>query len=841
MTSDGSGYRRVQDLFLESIQLPPERREAYLRESAGATDDQIAEVLELLRFHTEDEAADSPRLPAPAEPDAERPPPIASIAGYRILRLLGSGSMGSVYLGQHPETGRFAALKVLSPERTTPGLRERFRIEGEILARLDHPGIARFYDAGLFESAAIHLPYYAMEYVDGTPLRAFSQGRRASDRGRIALLAEICDAVHYANQQGIVHRDLKPENILVDRAGRPKVLDFGIARLIDIDPRATLAMTAVGAILGTPAYMSPEQARGAGSAIDCRSDVYSLGVIGYEMVTGRLPYEIPRNSMAQAISAILTSEPLPAGRVRPELRGSVEAILHKALRKSPDDRYSSAEAMAVDLRRHLAGKRPLIARRPRPRLRTGRGIVAGAAAALAVILALVIPKLLQPPPPSPRALMDQSSPALLEAERLLHWESHDRENLSEGIRILMDTRRKLLAQDDAPITRAMARFVNWRLGEAYYFLGGIDSDPAALKSAGIYWRSANAILFDPRALAGVDSTQALYNAMARVGAHHPLSGIGLAEAALSFYETPAEHLRISLSSRRSAMEWYERRWNGGYVASRDRERIRNEDAGILRNDLAGALTALGAVTDSVPLFSEAVELLREASRVPALADYPDVRLSILRNSALARLERADRLGAISDLDTAVVFLRRVEEMQRGGQKRSGPSATTALLARADLVRARLAGSRAERLTHTESAVDGYERSLGMLNASQDSIPAALRQRDLAEALGELASARGDPEILCRADSLIALAGKALAADRLPVQHAAVLRVEGKLARIRWELMEEGGGPSRDAIHSRALGRFRAALEILPAVHDPSFARRIREEERLLSVGGSAPL
>lgn len=289
------------------------------------------------------------------------------------------------------------------------------------------------------------------------------------------------------------------------------------------------------------------------------------------------------------------------------------------------------------------------------------------------------------------------------------------------------------------------------------------------------------------------------------------------------------------------MEWYERRWNGGYVASRDRERIRNEDAGILRNDLAGALTALGAVTDSVPLFSEAVELLREASRVPALADYPDVRLSILRNSALARLERADRLGAISDLDTAVVFLRRVEEMQRGGQKRSGPSATTALLARADLVRARLAGSRAERLTHTESAVDGYERSLGMLNASQDSIPAALRQRDLAEALGELASARGDPEILCRADSLIALAGKALAADRLPVQHAAVLRVEGKLARIRWELMEEGGGPSRDAIHSRALGRFRAALEILPAVHDPSFARRIREEERLLSVGGSAPL
>jgi len=264
-------YTKAQALFLESIELPLADRQEFL-DRVTSTDSRLrAEVLALLRFHAEDE-----RETRDAGPDLRTPIP-SRIGRYRVLRAIGHGSVGVVYLAVDDSADALSQSRSCAQRETSPGLRERFRQEGEILRRLDHPGIARLFDAGLFESASGHIPYYAMEFVDGTSLRSFARPERASERGRVQLLAAICDAVHHAHQQGVIHRDLKPENILVDRAGQPKILDFGIARLIDIDPRASLQMTTAGAILGTLQYMSPEQATGAGAPIDARSDIYSLG------------------------------------------------------------------------------------------------------------------------------------------------------------------------------------------------------------------------------------------------------------------------------------------------------------------------------------------------------------------------------------------------------------------------------------------------------------------------------------------------------------------------------------------------------------------------------------
>jgi len=224
-----------------------------------------------------------------------------------------------------------------------------------LAARLNHPNIARIYDSGLSEG----LYYYAMELIEGVPLDAYVRRRRLSTRQTMELMLTVCEAVQHAHQNGVIHRDLKPSNILVTEDGRPRVVDFGLARTV-LDENTFRTLSTDGDITGTPAYMSPEQAAGGGPHLDARTDIYSLGIVLYELLIGDFPYDVS-TSMLQTLQNIQESNPIRPSKLVRHLDRDLQAIVLTALAKEPDRRYPSAAELGGDIRRWLAG-RPIRAR-----------------------------------------------------------------------------------------------------------------------------------------------------------------------------------------------------------------------------------------------------------------------------------------------------------------------------------------------------------------------------------------------------------------------------------------------------------------------------------------------
>ncbi|TDU25825.1 serine/threonine-protein kinase [Panacagrimonas perspica] len=283
------------------------------------------------------------------------------VGPYRILSLLGEGSTSRVYLAEQAEPAREVALKLLRGIDLSSESRQRFRREAALLAPLEHPGIARLYAAGLIDDEKGPQPYLAIEYVRGGDLLSFARERALDLHGKLALMAAVCRAVHYAHTRGIVHRDLKPANILVDAHGQPKILDFGVARMIEDDGSQ---MTRVGQVLGTVPYMSAEQLAGGAERSDPRSDVYSLGVIAYELLSGRLPYPgLSKSTVIEAISMIRSGRAERLSRHVPATRGDIETVVMKAMATESSRRYGSAAEMAVDFER-VIDQRPIEARAP---------------------------------------------------------------------------------------------------------------------------------------------------------------------------------------------------------------------------------------------------------------------------------------------------------------------------------------------------------------------------------------------------------------------------------------------------------------------------------------------
>ncbi len=281
---------------------------------------------------------------------------------FQIVRRIGQGGMGQVFLAQQQEPQREVALKILRPDLSDPSLSRRFKVEIQVLGRLNHPGIAQIHDAGTTSDGH---SYFAMEYVPGKPLTDFSQRKNLDQKARLKLVAQICDAVHYAHEQGVVHRDLKPANILVVEMGdgsfQIKILDFGVARLYqELDKDASI-YTLPGQLLGTLAYMSPEQAAGENQTIKPSSDVYQLGVILFEILAGKLPLKVDTETIPEALRRILEDEPPSLGTVNLAMRGDLEIIVSKAMAKEPHRRYAMAGELASDLRRYLDGL-PIVAR-----------------------------------------------------------------------------------------------------------------------------------------------------------------------------------------------------------------------------------------------------------------------------------------------------------------------------------------------------------------------------------------------------------------------------------------------------------------------------------------------
>lgn len=304
------------------------------------------------------------------------------IGRYRVLRKIGEGGMGAVYQAEQDNPRRAVALKLLLAGIAAPRALRRFEFEAQILGRLQHPGIAQIHEAGMVETPAGTRPYFAMEYVEGRTLLEHALFSRLDVRQRVELLIRICEAVEHAHQKGVIHRDLKPANILVTPSGQPKVLDFGVARLTDLDVQTTMIQTEAGQLVGTLAYMSPEQLAANAREIDTRSDVYALGVLGYELLANRMPYDLVGKSIVEVAQVIRLDDPTRLSRVNRSLRGDLEVIFGRVLAKEKGQRYQSAAEFAGDLRRYL-DERPILARPPsaiyqtRKFVRRNKGIAAG--------------------------------------------------------------------------------------------------------------------------------------------------------------------------------------------------------------------------------------------------------------------------------------------------------------------------------------------------------------------------------------------------------------------------------------------------------------------------------
>jgi len=361
-------WDRVQHIFLAVADLPLSERTTLLREMCRGDAMLLAEVESLLRAESTNGTELTPALKAAIKTEAGSllgSPRIegSRVGAYRVIREIGRGGMGSVYLASRADEQYESdvAIKVVRPGYDTDFILRRFRRERQILARLHHPNIARLFDGGTTDN---HLPYLVMEYIKGSGITSYADEHRLCVEDRLRLFLPVCSAVEYAHRAFIVHRDLKPANILVDATGTPKLLDFGISKLLHSearDPNDTQ-----DAVMATPDYASPEQI--VGDPVTAASDVYSLGAVLYELLTGLRPHRIER-STPLAVERAICLDPIvpPSEAVCSDptlsrcLAGDLDTIILSAMQKEPERRYPSAERLGEDLRRYLE-HRPVTAR-----------------------------------------------------------------------------------------------------------------------------------------------------------------------------------------------------------------------------------------------------------------------------------------------------------------------------------------------------------------------------------------------------------------------------------------------------------------------------------------------
>jgi serine/threonine protein kinase/tetratricopeptide (TPR) repeat protein len=406
---DSTRWERIQNLFHEVADLPEPEQRVFLKAACGDDDVLVADVLALVEedarggsFLDRDLAEVAQQVLEEATSSAL---PFKEFGPYRIKKALGEGGMGVVYLAERVDLGSLVAIKLLRDAWLSPARRERFASEQRTLAQLNHPSIARLYDADTLDDGT---PWFVMEYVEGVPLTEYCSEHACSIEERLQLFRAVCEAVQYAHQHAVIHRDLKPSNILVKPDGTIRLLDFGIAKQLEsLEAPAGRDQTLTGLRLMTPAYAAPEQVRG--ERVGIQSDVYSLGVILYELLTGGPPFDLSKLTPGEAEAVIVGQDPEKPSTIAPRsvetnpgvlsvgksAWADLDVLCLSAMHKDRQRRYQSVEALIRDIDHYLKGE-PLEARPDSFHYRLGKFVrrnrraVSAAALVFTVVVGLVI-------------------------------------------------------------------------------------------------------------------------------------------------------------------------------------------------------------------------------------------------------------------------------------------------------------------------------------------------------------------------------------------------------------------------------------------------------------------
>ena len=792
----------VRQLFETALDLPAAERSSWLAAVTAGDQELQREVEHLLEI----DGRDAPVLDL--VPGQGASPPGEGLAGasvgpFRLLRVIGSGGMGTVYEAEQDRPQRRVALKIMRNGLGGPRARARFDYEAEILARLQHPGIAQVHAAGVFDLAGVEQPYFAMELIaDAMPIDEFVQQRQLPAATVLQLFEQVCAAVHHGHQRGVVHRDLKPANVLVSGSGQPKLIDFGIARAEGAAFAATLTSES-GMVLGTLAYMSPEQLDAGGAANDTRIDVYALGVILFQLLARRLPIEVADLPLGLATDAIRRQEPPRLSRcaVGLPLPVDLDWIVAKAITKDPDRRYASAQALADDLQRLRRGE-AVLAGPPNASYRFRKFVArnrAGVAAAATALLALAGGAVAA-------ALGWQRAVA---AEAIAEGRRSEAERLADDLRqvtllqaeILGSARGDRNAKLADVVERARARLGDLGLSdqvaaEIHVALG------ASFDSLGLTDAAAEQFALAERRVAGGGEAMARTALRIKVQQGNLLAGIG--------------RLQEAEPMLRDAVEQYEARFGPEH-----------RDTATARGNLASVLAARGDHSGAEALYRLALPVLMKApgkhhhTTITAMTGHATALHALRRDDeARAMYEEACALAArhlgaedpaaLSCENTFAVFLfetgnidtarARFEQLAAVRERVSGPAHPATLRVFSNLALCH------ERQRRYAEAVEIYRRILVARGAAGKGVELTdlITRFNLAVALHLQDTAATAAEALAVFDAVIQDAGTVLPADnwRLAVfrMHRAIaLRKLG-----RYPEAEAGLGQAREVLE-RTLG------------------------------------
>ena len=661
-----SDWQRVQDVFANALELAAAERGDFLDSACGEDDDLRSEVETLLAAGEDAqgflEASSSERAATGAGLVAELQGKVLGM--YRITRLLAVGGMGVVLEGVHVENGTRAALKVVRDGVfVRPKHVKLFLREARSLSLLDHPEIAQIYEAGTTDEG---LHYFVMEFVDGRALNDHFREHDLDRAARLRLFVRICRAIQYAHERGVIHRDIKPSNILVARNGlddRIKVLDFGLARIVSDELGLSSTVTKSGQVMGTLAYMSPEQAAGHSSLIDARSDVYSLGVMLFELLTDRLPFDLDGVPLHVAVQRICEAPPRRPCEIDRSLQGDLATIVLGALEKAPRHRFESAAALADDIERHLEGRR-IHARRASAVHRVHRFLgrhrwpaaLVGSLMAIACVTAVWM-TVLYTRTSRAESIAREVNQFLL--EMLASADPLKTMDPSLTVRALLDgAARKIEAgpRRDPAVEEA----IRYTIGTAYESLGRYEEAELHLRGALELRRVAHG----PKSLDVAECLSALGVLLSREGEYEAAQDV--LEEALRIHRTAlgedAPKVARNLSELAGALRFQGKheRAEALYVQALTLQRARADEhpraLAQTLNDYAGLLSLMGRYAEARPLYEEALVIGRRTwgDEHPTTAD-------ILNNLAALGVRMGDWRSAEERFREVLELKRKVLE------------------------------------------------------------------------------------------------------------------------------------------------------------------------------------